>query len=166
MNPSSVRSGVGPGVVSASIKYLEASKCLILYTRGSQPPFRTNSPFKSLPTKKTEHGTLVPCSADFFPDQCSGRILTLLQCQASARAACAGRIEADHTRHVRAEHALTGGANRDRGSGDRVAEGRRIAVASPLERVAALGAGCENLVKQACARRGCNARGCGWAHGR
>ena len=106
----------------------------------------------------TKHGTVIPCFVDFFLVQLPGRELTLLQGQAAVRAAGAGRVKADHTRLVGAEHALTGGANRNRGSGDGVADRRRIAVARPYKRVAALGAGGKNLVKQAGLSRSSRAR--------
>src|ERR1700726_5309906 len=105
-----------------------------------------------------KHGSVIPCFVDFFPSQLPGREMTLLQGQASSRAAPAGGVKADHTRLVRAEHALTSGANRDRGSGDGVADRRRIAVRRPNEGIAALGAGSENLVKQASLSGGSRAR--------
>ncbi len=94
--------------------------------------------------KKTEHGTLVPCSVDSFFDQFPSRSLSLLKRRASCRGASTRRAVTDHTRLVREKHALTGGANRDRRTGDGIADGRRIAVGRPVEHVAALRARCQN----------------------
>src|SRR5208283_3570159 len=77
----------------------------------------------------------------------------LLERQAGAGATSAGGGKADDTCHVRAEHALTGGANRDWRAGDRIADRRRITVARPSEFIAALRAARQNLVQQASIRR-------------
>src|SRR5271170_413793 len=110
--------------------------------------------------KKTEHGTLIPCSVDFCFDRLPGRSLSLLKRRASCRGACTCCAVTDHTRLVREKHALTGRANRDRGAGDGVADGRRVAVSRKSKDVSALGAARENLVEQASVRRGSRARRC------
>src|SRR5271168_1859103 len=105
-----------------------------------------NSGIRSLPHKKTEHGTVVPCSVDFCFGRLPGRRLSLLKRRASCRGACTCCAVTDHTRLVREEHALTGRANRDRGAGDGVADRWCVAVSRPSEDVAALGAARENLI--------------------
>src|ERR1700720_1431308 len=99
---------------------------------------RPKSGIKFFPEKRTEHGMLLPCSVDSFPDRFSSRELSLLQRRAGNRRAGTRRRIPDHAGLVREEHALTGGANVDRGSGDRIADRRRIAVARPGEYITAL----------------------------
>src|SRR5271170_2781758 len=110
--------------------------------------------------KKTKHGTVVPCFADSCFDRSPGRSLSLLKRRASCRGACTCCAVTDHTRLVREKHTLTGRANRDRGAGDGVADGRRVAVSRQSKDISALRAACENCVKQASVRRGGRARCC------
>jgi hypothetical protein len=116
--------------------------------------------FGNYNSKKTEHGTVVPCSVDSFPDRLSSRDRTLLEWRISNHRSGAGNLITNHTRLVREESALTGAANRDRVGVQCVADRRRSAVAMPSERVAALRAGCQNCVNQASLRWSSSARIC------
>jgi|SRR5271170_4701443 len=73
----------------------------------------------------------------------------LLEGEAGGCAAGAGDVVADYAGLVGAEHALAGAADGDWGSGDGVADRGGVAVAGPREEVAALCAGCQDLVEQA-----------------
>src|SRR5271170_4012981 len=115
---------------------------------------------KILAQKKTEHGTEVPCSVDSFLNQLPGREPNLLQGRAGHSGARTGSGVADHTGLVREKHALTGRTYINRSARDRIADRRRISVAGPNKRIAALGASRENRVKQARVRRGSRARCC------